>query len=115
MTAISLSTLGYESRLDREALRKRWLGLTSLGCWGLALLFAVVCLVGATRASGWDGLSWIVAAFLGSWIGCGIGAFFATFGLFPRHRRHRFALTGLILNLLTGLGPITLIWLGAVL
>jgi hypothetical protein len=115
MSAATSPTLCYQSGAERRLLQKRWLGITSLALWSRAVLFAGVCFIAANRSTGWDGLGWIVAAFLGSWIGCGLGILFASIGTFPRRRRHRFALTGLILNLLTGLGPVTLIWASSVL
>lgn len=109
-TAAASPTLWYQSGVERRSQQKRWLGLTSLAFWSATVLFAAVCFVAASQATGWDGLGWVLTAFVGSWIGCGIGTLFAAFGSFPLRRRHRLALTGLILNLLTGGGPITLIW-----
>jgi hypothetical protein len=113
MSTISLPTLAYQSGVDRyNGPRKRWLGLTSLVCWIVTLLFSGVCLfVAFNIAKGWDGLGWLLVAFLGSWIGCGIGAIFGACGAFPRRKRHRFALPAFILNLVTGLGPITVVWI----
>src|SRR5437870_4380357 len=110
MVAISPLTLEYQSGADQQ---KRWLGVTSLLLWIVTLLGAGGCFIAATQAKGWDGLSWLIGAFMVSWIGCGMGALFALFGAFPRRRRHRFAILGLILNLLTGLGPISVIWVSS--
>ena len=116
MTAAGASpTLSYQSGLDLASQRKRWLGVTSLVIWSATVLWAAVCLITASQARGWDGLGWAVMAFLGSWIGCGLGALFAVFGVFPRRRRHRYALIALILNLLTGLGPISVLWVSSAL
>jgi hypothetical protein len=115
MSAVAPFTLAYQSGADRRLHQRQWLGVTSLTLWVVTIVAAASCFVAATQASGWDGLGWLVAAFLVSWVGCGLGALFAAIGAFPRRRRHRFALTGLILNLLTGLGPITVIWVGSML
>ena len=115
MNGNAIATLGYQSGSDLRSDQKRWLGVTSLIFWGVTTLVFGVCFVEAKRASGWDGLDWFVYGFLISWIGCGIGALFALIGYFPRRRRHRFALAGLILNLLTGLGPITVVWVDSAL
>ena len=109
MNAVAPFSLAYQSRVDRLLNQRQWLGATSLALWAVTLLAAGGCFFVATQVTGWDGLGWVVLAFVVSWVGCGLGAVFACFGMFPWRRRHRFALIGLILNLLTGAGPVTVI------
>src|SRR4051794_5210009 len=70
------STLWYQSGIERRFQQKRWLGLTSIAFWCVTILFCAVCCVVASQSTGWDGLGWVMIAFLGSWIGCGIGVLF---------------------------------------
>ena len=110
---MTVQPLNYQSGSDPFPFRRKWLGVSSCAGCGVAVVAAGVCLIGMTQATGWDKLGWFLGALICSWIGCAAGLIFALCGLFPRRKRHRFALAGLVLNLVVGLGPITAIWIAS--
>ena len=79
---------------------------------GITVLYCVVCFIGLTRAKGWDGLAWLIFAFIGNWVGCGLAAILGLVGVLQRRRGRRLAAWALGVSLVLGIGPIAILWLG---
>jgi hypothetical protein len=110
MSAIPNSIVNYQSAADRTVAGHGALGSASISCWGLSLVHIGVCVAGlAHYARGFEGLLWIAAALMGSWIFGGAGACLGLCGVRAVGGRHRFAVTGLILNLVTVLSSVVVI------
>src|SRR3989442_14563743 len=103
-------TLGYESGLNRARVgQSRW-AIASFVLCAVTVAYCVVCFIGMTRASRWDGLAWLVFGFLGNWVGCGLAALLALGGVLQRRRRRRLAAHALWVSLTLGVGPIAFLW-----
>jgi hypothetical protein len=113
LPAAPLATLSYESGVNAPRLgQSRW-GTASLLLTAITVVYCIVCGVGMSRARGWDGLGWLIVGLIGNWVGCGLAAISALVGVCQRRRGRRLAAHALWVSLVIGLGPITLLWLGA--
>lgn len=90
-------------------------GVASLVLCGVTVIYCTVCAVRMSGAREWDGLAWLAFGLIGNWIGCGLAALLALVGVVQRKRGRRLSAHALWISLVLGLGPISLIWVAAVL
>jgi hypothetical protein len=105
------ATLAYESLVDPAPVRQSRWGVASCALCAIVLLYTVVCAIGMTRATGWDGLAWLIFGFYGNWIGCGVAAVLGLIGVLQRRRGRRLAVHGLWLSFFLAGAPIAILWL----
>jgi hypothetical protein len=94
--------LAYEPRRTRRRERERahtWWAAASIGMAAVTFAYAGVCAAGVRATVGWDLLAWLVYGFIGTWIGCAIGALLALIGCVQWTRLRRRALLALLVNL----------------
>jgi hypothetical protein len=103
--------IGYASGVGYARVgQSRW-GVASFVLTGITVLYCLVCVIGMSRAKGWDSLAWLVFGFLGNWIGCGIAGVLGLVGVCQRRRGRRLAAHALWVSLALGLGPLAVFWI----
>ena len=105
------ATLGYESLVNPAPMRQSRWGVASCVLCGIVALYSVVCAIGMTQATGWDGLAWLVIGLYGNWIGCGLAAVLGLIGVLQRRRGRRLAVHGLWLSFFVAGTPVAILWL----
>lgn len=108
------TTLNYASGVDFDRVGQSGFAVASFVFCAITVLYCVVCVIGTSQATGWDGLAWLAFGLLGNWIGCGIGAILALVGVVQRRRGRRLAAHALWVSLSLGIGPVATIWVFAV-
>ena len=112
--AATATPLSYASGVNYDRVGQSRFAVASFVLCAITVLYCVVCVIGMSRAKGWDGLAWAIFGLLGNWIGCGIAAILALVGVLQRSRGRRLAAHALWVSLTLGIGPIAVIWLVAV-